>query len=321
MHLNQQDPHRSPEQTPPEDQVSPVVLFVRMARPLFLLGGILLYALGSGIARYLGNTIDWGDYLIGQAWVTLLQLSAQFLDEYYDAPEDQTNRNRTPFTGGSGSLGPGKLPRRVALQSALGVLAVLASLTVLMLAQGMLTPAAVMIMALAFLGAFFYSAPPVRLEETGYGELVASVLVAFLVPAYAFLLQTGELHRLIPMTAFPLTTLHLAMLLAFNLPDYANDLRHERFTLLVRLGWERGMLLHNLLILSAYLLLALAVTFGLPFGIAWPAFLTLPLGLLQIWQMRRIAQGASPNWTALTLNAVTLFVATVYLIAFGFWTS
>jgi hypothetical protein len=41
---------------------SKVLLFVRLARPLFLLGGVLIYALGAGIARYLGAEIDWGVY-------------------------------------------------------------------------------------------------------------------------------------------------------------------------------------------------------------------------------------------------------------------
>ncbi len=81
------------------------------------------------------------------------------------------------------------------------------------------------------------------------------------------------------------------MMLAFELPDYASDLKYQKRTLMVRLGWQRSMNLHNYLILGAYLLLGLAVAFGMPFFIALPAFLTLPLGLLQIWQMRRIADG------------------------------
>ena len=40
-------------------------LFMRMSRPLFLLGGILVYALGVGIARYLGSPVDWDLYLVG----------------------------------------------------------------------------------------------------------------------------------------------------------------------------------------------------------------------------------------------------------------
>jgi len=294
-------------------------LFIRLARPLFLLGGILLYALGVGIARYLGQEIDWSLYLLGQAWVTILQLSTHFFNEYYNGPEDLDNPNRTPFTGGSGTIGPGKLPRSTALIAGLACLAVLTSLTVLMMASTDLPPAAYLIMVLAFLGSFFYSAPPVSLERSGYGELTTSLLVAFFVPAFGFILQYGEFHRLLAMSTFPLTVLHLAMLISFEFPDYATDMKHEKRTLLVRVGWQSGMVLHNLLILTAFLLLALAAVFGLPWFIALPAFLPMPLGLLQIWQMRRIADGMKPNWTALTLNALALFAACAYMITFSYW--
>jgi 1,4-dihydroxy-2-naphthoate octaprenyltransferase len=295
-------------------------LFVRMSRPLFLLGGILVYALGVGIARYLGSQISWELYLLGQAWVTLLQLGAQYLNEYYDAPSDQDNPNRTPFSGGSGAVGPGKLARSTALLAAAGCLAVTASLTVLLINTHKLEPATILIMLLCFLGAFFYTAPPLHLASSGYGELTTSIIVANLIPAFAFLLQVGDLHRLIPMTTFPLTALHLAMMLAFEFPDYATDTKHEKRTLLVRLGWRTGMGLHNVLILVAYLLLALAVTLGMPFFIALPAFFTLPVGLMQIWQMRRIADGAAPHWKTFTLTALVLFAAAAYLLAFAYWT-
>jgi 1,4-dihydroxy-2-naphthoate octaprenyltransferase len=249
-----------------------------------------------------------------------LQLSTQFLNEYYDAPADTDNSNRTPFSGGSGAVGPGKLTRSTALVAAAACLAMLASLTVLLISRGYLTPAAQLIMVLAFLGSFFYSAPPVKLASSGYGELVTSILVANLVPAFAFLLQTGELHRLVAMATFPLTALHLAMMMSFELPDYASDVKHEKQTLMVRMNWRNGMQLHNILILVAYLLLGLAAILGLPPLIALPAFLTLPLGLYQIWQMRRLADGAKPNWTALTLNASMLFAITAYLLMFAFWT-
>jgi 1,4-dihydroxy-2-naphthoate octaprenyltransferase len=224
------------------------------------------------------------------------------------------------ISGGSGAIGPGKLQRSTALALAAGCLTVVASLTVLLISQGVLSSTTLFIMVLIFVGTFFYSVPPVRLASTGYGELTTSILVANLLPALAFLLQTGELHRLLAMSTFPLTALHLAMMLAFELPDYANDLKYDKNTLMVRLGWQRGMTLHNALILCAYLLLALAVSFGLPLSIAWPSFLTLPIGLLQIWQMRRVADGAKPNWMTLTITPMVLFAAMTYLLAFAFWT-
>jgi 1,4-dihydroxy-2-naphthoate octaprenyltransferase len=295
-------------------------LFIRLVRPLFLLGGALLYALGVGIAHYLGVSIDWGTYLLGQAWVTMLQLGAHFLNEFFDAPQDIENPNRTPFTGGSGVVGPGKLTRRSVLISALACFAVLASLTVLFITLNDLTPLAFFIMVLGFLGAFFYSTPPFRLEGSGYGELTTSILVAFLVPAFGYVLQTGELHRLISMVGFPLTFLHLSMLIAFELPDYGTDVKYQKNTLLVRLGWQSGMLLHNFFLLVAFLLFALAYLFGLPTFIVIPSLIPLPLALLQIWQMRRIASGVKPNWTAVTLNGLAIFAAAAYLITFAFWT-
>ena len=297
-----------------------VRLLIILSRPLFLLGGALVYGLGVGIARYLGAPIDWSVYIIGQAYVTTMQLSAQYLNEYFDAPADQQNPNRTPFSGGSGAVGEGKLSQETVMWAALTALTVLASLTVVLISVVQLTPLLVTLVVLAFAGSFFYSTPPVRLSQTGYGELSTSILVANLVPIFAFVLQTGEMHRLLVMSTFPLTTLHLAMMIVFEFPDFLNDLKFEKLTLLVRVGWERGMVLHNILILTTFLLLGLAATFGLPWAIALPAFIPLPIGLLQIWQMRRIAAGGKPNWTTMAFTAVVLFGSVTYLLAFTYWT-
>ena len=295
-------------------------LFIRLSRPFFLLGAALVYALGVGIARYLGVTIDWGLYLLGQAYVTALQLSAQYLNEYFDAPGDIQNQNRTLFSGGSGAIGPGKLSRNTALIAAVTTLTFLASISVVLLQQAPVSPLLILVMVVSFFGALFYSTPPIRLADSGYGELTTSILVANLVPAFAFIIQFHDFHRLVMMSTFPLTALHLAMMVVFELPDYAADLRQEKQNLLIRLGWQRAMSLHNLLILSAFLLLGISIWSGLPLAIALPAFLPLPLGFLQIWQMRRIAAGARPNWTTLNLTAVVLFISMVYLLAFAFWT-
>jgi 1,4-dihydroxy-2-naphthoate octaprenyltransferase len=299
--------------------VNTLRLFIRLSRPLFLAGVVLLYALGVGIAHYLGTTMDWGTIVLGQAWVSLLQLSTQYLNEYFNASADAENPNRTFLTGGSGALGPGKLPRRVALMSALACLAVLASITVLLITLAHPAPEVYLIMGLAFLGAIFYSTPPLKLEGSGYGELIASVMVAYLVPGFAFLLQTGSLHRLVALTAFPLTFLHLAMLLAFELPDYATDIKYQKCTLMIRMGWQNGMVLHNILILIAFLYLGLATIFGYPRFALWAGLLPLPVGLLQIWQMWRIANGVKPNWNALTIGALALFGSMAYLMTFAFW--
>ncbi len=234
-------------------------------------------------------------------------------------------RTRATRTGpySRAAAGPGTrkgLPRRTPLLAAATTLTVGAVLVVLLYRDRLLSLPVTMILILAFLGSVLYSVPPVRLVGSGYGELTTSILVANLVPAFAFLLQAGELHRLVAMATFPLTALHIAMLIAFSLPDYATDLKYGKRTMLIRLGWQRGMRLHNALIVIAYLLLGLAILQGMPLKLAWPGFLTLPVGLFQIIQMRQIENGAPARWNLLTFTAIATFALTAYFLTFSFWT-
>lgn len=297
-----------------------VVQLFRLTRPLFLLGGIVMYALGAGIAHYLGTTINWNLYWAGQVCVLLLQLAGQLLNEYFDHPADRHNANRTALTGGSGVVGEeGGVPKRVVLWVALALLAGVGGFLTLLAGAGSLTGGVLIIAGLSVVLAIFYSVPPLRLVSSGYGELTTSLLVANLVPAFAFLLQRGEDHRLLGMATFPLLFLHLAMMLAFDLPDYAADLKYQKRTLMVRVGWQRGMLLHNLFIVTAYVAIALAIVRGMPFRIIWSLLLTLPLAVFQIWQMNRIAAGAKPRWSLLTWGALALLALAAYLLMIGFW--
>lgn len=298
-----------------------IVLFIKLSRPFFLLGAALLYALGAGVAKYLGKPIDWDVYILGQLWGTTLQLATHYLNEYYDASADSDNPNRTLFSGGSGALGGGGLPRQTALWAGVTSLAVCASLTVVIFqAVGFSAPLLVL-MLLIFLGAILYVLPPVRLAGSGYGEITTAVLASNLVPIFAFVLQTQEVHRLLTLSTLPLTFLHLSMMLAFELPDYGTDLKFAKKTMMVRLGWEAGMRIHNLAIMGGFLLLAAGLFVGLPPRIGLPGLLTLPLGLFLIWYMNRIGDGMKPNWNLLTFMAIALYGLTAYLITFTYWIS
>jgi 1,4-dihydroxy-2-naphthoate octaprenyltransferase len=141
-----------------------------------------------------------------------------------------------------------------------------------------------------------------------------------LVPAFAYQLQTGELHRLIATISLPLVALHLAVTLVFGLEDFALDIRYEIPSFLVRIGWQDGMNLHNYLIGGTYLLILAGLLFNLPLQVAWPILVTLPLAGYQIWNMLKIARGGKPLWRSLEVAASALFLAVSYLAAYGFWT-
>ena len=294
-------------------------LIIILSKPLLLLGGVLTYALGVGIAFYLGVRIDWSIYLLGQAWVTMLQISGHFLLEYYKNPLEEINGSVKPANRGTTGRRGGYLPQRSLKIAAFACLSVVAALSVIMISKLRLVPEAYVIMGLCFLGAFFYSTPPLRLETTGYGELIVSVLLGFMVPTLSFCLQAREFHPLVAISTFPLVALCLAMFISMEFPGYTADLWQSKRTLLVRTGWQSGMTLHNLLILTAFLLLLLASILGLPRFVLFPALMTLPLGLLELWQMWRIGNGARPNWKALSINSVALFGSMAYMITYAYW--
>jgi 1,4-dihydroxy-2-naphthoate octaprenyltransferase len=295
-----------------------VWLFIRLTRPLFLLGGVLLYGLGGAILDFLGRPIDVTLYILGQLAITAIQLMAHFLNEYFDSTKDRENPNRTPLTGGSGALGPGGLPRKVALYGAAFTVAITATIVIILITTAQTPMITWIILSLVFLGAFLYSIPPISLATSGYGEASTSILVAGLLPAFAFTLQTGEFHRLLVMTSTPLVALHFAMMLAFELPDFATDTKFEKRTLMVRIGWAAAMRLHDLAIIFAIGSVAITFALGLPWRVALGSTIVLPLAIAQMWQFSRIRRGFPPNWRTITYSALALFAMTAYLQLVGY---
>jgi 1,4-dihydroxy-2-naphthoate octaprenyltransferase len=293
--------------------------FIRLSRPIFLLGGILLYALGALVARYEGYRIDWNAYLFGQLLVTSLQLMTHYLNEYWDAETDRGNPARTLFTGGSGVLPQGTISREAAFHAAMVCLAVASAAAFNLILQHRTNAAVWAIMLLGFLGAFFYSSPPLRLVQTGYGELTTSIVVAGLVPALGHILQSEKASILVLLTTAPLVVFHYAMLLAFEFPDVQSDEAVGKRTVVVRLGRRSGASIHNLLIAGALILVAFASFVGLPVRVAVSIAIAAPLALWQVIMVRRLQRDEPVPFGLLTFGAVTLFALTAYLMAFSFW--
>jgi len=290
---------------------------IQISRPLYLLCNVLVFTLGVGIARYLGEPLDMGNYLLGQSWTLTLQLGGHFLAAYFLLPAAPRQPDRIVISPEEHDSNE-SIRKDILLWAAFAAFAATTSIT-LMLIRANISVAALIVMGLLSFGAIFYSLPPLQISRTSYGELIQSLLMANLVPALAFLLQVDGLHRLVAVSTFPLTTLHLAMLVAFQFPEYLQDVKSQKDTILVRLGWQRAMILHNLLVLSSFVLIGAAMLVVLPSSVGMPAFFVVPLGLFQVWYMTRINAGAKPIWRLLTINAIFTFALTTYLLSFGFW--
>ena len=189
--------------------------FVRLGRPLFLLGGFVLYGLGAAVTVGQGRTIEPSVYLLGQAFITAFQLMTHYANDYFDYEADRANATPTRWSGGSRVLPRGEVPRGAALAGALGAAAA-GIVTAIVLASRhpgpLLVPIALAILVLSWL----YSAPPLRLHSTGLGEFDAVLVVTALVPFFGFYLQAPDLVglRTLLLAIVPPCCLQFAMLLA-----------------------------------------------------------------------------------------------------------
>ena len=286
--------------------------FLELTRPFFLGGGVLLYALGVAIAHYQGNRIWLGRYLLGQALVTSIQLMTQYANEYYDLETDRAEgSDRTWFSGGSGVLATGRLEPSVALFATrvCGYLAV-----ALLVAVTFVDLRVSAIGGTAAVASLMYSMPPARLVSRGVGEIVASLVVAGLVPVTGLFLHRGELGNDLVQSVVPLIALHMAMLIAFELPDELVDRATGKRTLTVRLGRRGVSWVHTLaLIVAAYFMMA-------PAAIAVMSGSRVPwipvLAVLGTWQLLAVAvHPARPagQYRFVTTRAVALFAGAALL--------
>jgi 1,4-dihydroxy-2-naphthoate polyprenyltransferase len=284
---------------------------VKIARPLLLILAALTYSLGDAIAHYLGHAISAATFLLGLVLIVAIQAASAWLVEYFRlalvplAP-DETFLDRNRQRGGM-------------LQAAYAGLTLGGAILISMFATHLinLPSAGLLVTILLFL--MLSSLPPFQLEEKGFGEIILAIYLGTLLPAFSFLLQYGDFHRLLTFSTFPLTLLALAYLLIEDFPSYATDQKLGRQTLLTRLTWQRAIPIHHFLLLAAFLLFAISPFAGFPWGLVWPVFVVLPFAAFQIIWLQRISQGGRTLWSFMTMLAAATFALTAYLLAFTFW--
>ncbi|MCK6585196.1 MAG: UbiA family prenyltransferase, partial [Anaerolineales bacterium] len=205
------------------------------------------------------------------------------------------------------------------LYASIGMVGTIAVIIFLIYINFNLTFPAFLFLLTSILLVLAYSIPPFQLVNRGFGELLLAVHLAYIIPSLAFLLQAGEMSRLLTALLLPLSALALAYFLINNFTTFQDDQKYERGTLLRRITWERAVPLHHSLIIFAYLTFAIAPLFGFALRLVAPAFLTLPFAIFQILQLRAIANGNPPNWRLLASTSLAVFGLTTYFLTLTFW--
>ena len=284
--------------------------FVRLSRPKFLVGGFVGGAFGTAMAIAATGRFDARSYAIAQTAITAFHLMTHYANDYFDRACD-ARAIRTPYSGGSGALVDGTLAPQVALiAAALCALAGGASLVALTVVAR--APLAALLGVGIALGAWTYSAPPLRLLTRGLGELDTALVVAVLVPLCAYAAQGAPPTLASLASTLPGAAAMFAMMLAVEYPDIVADTAGRKRNVLVRFGAGVGARLGVGVALAVYPATALAVALGAPPTLGLFEALTLPLACGLV---RALAAWRRPEYArdeALAARGVAYFFVVIF---------
>lgn len=289
-----------------------------MTHPAILLFGVLFYALGAGIARYSGAEFSWNSYFWGQVWVTTVQLSTHLIWFFFEA-------ERKTFLSDKKTSSQFKIPgisdRHIALYGGVVCLCALIPVFLWLVTLNKVNITVAFVMVAIILIGFINVIPPWYLVESGYGEIGSAIGLVFLIPLISFLLQGDQNPRIILLVTFPLLLAHLVMQLVYELKNYSLNIKYGKMNMMIRFGWQNGVIFITLSVIFSLLLIFLSYFLGLPRFVLYTGLVLLPVGLTLIWLVIRIASGRKPYWGATTITSTAFLLLMAYLFTIGFWTN
>lgn len=286
--------------------------YVGVARGPFLLLPVTLVAAGAAAAAAAGAFSPLRS-LIALLGLVILHAAVNALNEWSDFRRGiDLETERTPFSGGSGTLPEGLMGSRTAL--ATGVVC-----AALGLATGvwfLIEVGPVMVPILVF-GALAVVAYTDVLARSGLGELFAGLGLGALPVLGAALVQAGSLPATAVVAAVPAFCMTFNLLLLNEFPDEAADRAGGRKNLVLLLGRPRAAWVYALIALAAPATILVGVVTG---TLPWPCLAAMLPSLLLVkpleWALRRpeepvplAALGANVAWNLATNATLALTLA------------
>jgi 1,4-dihydroxy-2-naphthoate octaprenyltransferase len=307
--------------TPNSESRSKLAAYAGVARAPFLLLPITLVAVGTAAVAHLGQADLW------RALLALLgMLGAHVAVNALNEASDYRTRidfhtQRTPFSGGSGTLPAGALGYRAALATGLtgGAIAVAVGLHFLSVVGWKLLP----ILALGAVAVFAYS----RFLARAYvGELFAGLGLGALPVIGTALVQADFVPVTAVVASLPAFFMTFNLLFLNEFPDEAADRAGGRRNLVILLGRKRAAVLYALFAILVPLTLVGGVLRGhlpaLALAAILPSLAFLPQPLR--WSLARPqlevpvpALGANVAWNLTTNLMLAASLGVAALVGLG----
>lgn len=231
--------------------------YAGIARAPFLLLPVALVVCGGGAAAFEGS-FSWSRTFLALVGLVAVHMAVNSLNEWSDMRRGIDLRTqRTPFSGGSGTLPSGALPRGAAL--ALGLISAGIGLAIGIWFFLQIGP---VFLPFLLLGGLFVLGYTDFLARIGVGEIAAGLGLGGMAVAGTALVQEGTLGPVAMAASVPAFFMTFNLLLLNEFPDEAADREGGRKNLVILLGRRPAALVYALAGLLTPLWLILAVLVG-----------------------------------------------------------
>lgn len=239
-------------------------VWLRAARPQFLTATFVPVLLGAVIGWYETSKFNWLTFGLSLIGMACIHVGTNMINDYYDykSGNDIVNKCPTPFSGGSRVLVEKLLEPRAVLIVSLMLFCIGSLIGVYL---NWICPGNVILylgLTGIFLG-FFYSASPITLSATGFGELATGAGFGTIAVMGAHYVQAQQLSWT-PVWASVPVMIFIALVLYINeFPDFQADEAVGKRTIVVRLGKARAVKIYLGLVVGVYLYILAAVMLGI----------------------------------------------------------
>ncbi|OLS16764.1 MAG: 1,4-dihydroxy-2-naphthoate octaprenyltransferase [Candidatus Heimdallarchaeota archaeon LC_3] len=257
-------------------------LWFRAVRAPFFTASIIPILIGAILAWSLLNEINFFTLIVTLLSGVAIQGGTNMLNDYFDhtSRNDESNKNATPFNGGSRLIQAGLMSSTKVGISALLLFAIgtIGALYLEFLIGGQI------ILGLLVFGVFiglFYTADPLRIGYRGLGEFAVGIGFGPIFVLVSWYIQSGSTDFLIPFYwSIPVALLIANILIINEFQDYDADKLVGKNTLVVKLGKLRAFQLYKSTTVLAYIwILAGAFIFFESAILTLIVLITLPLAI------------------------------------------
>ncbi len=238
----------------------------RLSRPLFHIVGVLPFLLGAVLAWAGTEVFSLPVFLLGSSGAVLIMLAAYYAGEYWDIEEDQIAAGlpRSRFSGGSGVVVEGLVPRRHVLAGIYGSLLFAGIVGIVLVVVFHTGPWTIPLGVIGMVGGFYYSSRPVRWVTTGLGEIWIAFCYGWLPVNTSYYLQAGTFPAIATWISLPVALTIFNVILVNEFPDYPADRAAGKENLAVRLGLSRAAILYGAIASISWIFLWLSPFVGIP---------------------------------------------------------